>query len=170
MNAMELLKRNGASLEDLVEAGFELYVAAEGEGHETDLKKDFGALLEKYLGDPNVVLLLEAASHLDEVVKSDSDCIFHGIDDPEALVADELIGISIAEYIGGKKALFNYVRYDRAKPGILARLPPFMDDAVGALVAATMTRLFEDRYDRRDIRPPDAVQNATILDGHREGC
>ncbi|MCJ7562634.1 MAG: phosphatidylglycerophosphatase A, partial [Thermoplasmata archaeon] len=59
------------------------------------------------------------------------------------LVADELIGMSIAEYIGGKKALFNYVRYDREKPGVIGRLPPFMDDAVVALVAATMTRLFE---------------------------
>jgi len=148
MNAIELLKRNGVSLEDLVEAGFELYLPEEGESPDADMKRDFRTLLERQLGDPNVSLLLEAAAHLDEIVRSDSNCIFHGIDDPEALVADELIGISIAEYIGGKKALFNYVRYDRAKPGILARLPPFMDDAVGALVAATMTRLFEDRHDR----------------------
>ena len=147
MNAEELLRRHGASLEDLIEAGFELYVAGGESEPIEDLKKEFRSLLERQLCDPNVILLLEAASHLDEVMRSDSNCIFHGIDDPEALVADELIGISIAEYIGGKKALFNYVRYDRAKPGILARLPPFMDDAVGALVAATMTRFFEDRYD-----------------------
>jgi phosphatidylglycerophosphatase A len=27
---------------------------------------------------------------------------------------------------------------------VIAKLPPFMDDAVGALVASTMTRLFEE--------------------------
>jgi alpha-ribazole phosphatase CobZ len=147
MNMDELMKKVEVTLDDLVEAGFELHVGGEEGTPVEDLKKGFRSLLEKNLRDPNVVLLIQAASHLDEVLKSDSDCIFQGIEDPEALVADELIGMSIAEYIGGKKALFNYVRYDRAKPGILARLPPFMDDAMGALVAATMTRFFEDRHD-----------------------
>jgi alpha-ribazole phosphatase CobZ len=147
MNAGELLSRKGVTMSDLVEAGFELYVEGDEKASLAELKEEFRTLLERMLADPNVSLLLEAASHLDEIIKSDSDCIFHGIDDPEALVADELIGMSLAEYICGKKALFNYIRYDQAKPGILAKLPPFMDDAVGALVAATMTKLFEDRYD-----------------------
>jgi len=141
---MDLIHKHGASTDDLVEAAFRLYVGHEGSEEVKDLKRRYLVLLERYVNDPNVYLMLEAASHLDEVVKANRDGIFQGAEDPEALVADELIGMSIAEYIGGKRALFNYVRYDKAKPGVLARLPPFMDDAVGALVAATMTRLFEE--------------------------
>lgn len=144
MDPTELIRRHGATLDDLVEAAFELYVGdAEGDAIQ-ELKERFRELLERNLRDPNIALLIAAAHLLDDVLESRPDCIFQGDDDPEALVADELIGMSIAEYIGGKKALFNFIRYDKAKPGVIARLPPFMDDAVGALVAATMTRLFEE--------------------------
>lgn len=144
MDPTELIRRHGATLDDLVEAAFELYVGdAEGDAIQ-ELKEGFRELLERNLRDPNIALLIAAAHLLDDVLESRPDCIFQGDDDPEALVADELIGMSIAEYIGGKKALFNFIRYDKAKPGVIARLPPFMDDAVGALVAATMTRLFEE--------------------------
>uniref|UniRef100_UPI002635B178 phosphatidylglycerophosphatase A n=1 Tax=Thermococcus sp. TaxID=35749 RepID=UPI002635B178 len=63
--------------------------------------------------------------------------------DPVNLVADELIGIDVAEYIGGKMALFNFFYYDTKKPGILAELPPFLDDAIGGFIAGCMTKLFE---------------------------
>jgi alpha-ribazole phosphatase CobZ len=144
MDPVELIRKHGATMDDLVDAAFELYVGDAKDEAVQELRRKCLKLLERNLQDPNIALLLEAASYLDEVLRSDPNCIFHGTEDPEALVADELIGMSIAEYIGGKRALFNYVRYDRAKPGVLARLPPFMDDAVGALVAATMTRLFEE--------------------------
>ena len=143
MDAAGLIRNHGVSLDDLAETAFELYVGEADCDAMRKLKERFLGLLERNLHDPNIALLMNAASHLDEVLASRPDRIFQD-DDPEALVADELIGMSIAEYIGGKKALFNFIRYDRAKPGVLSRLPPFMDDAVGALVAATMTRLFEE--------------------------
>ena len=37
-------------------------------------------------------------------------------------VADEVLGIAIASYIGGTRAVFEYVRFDQAKPGILKKL------------------------------------------------
>ena len=51
--------------------------------------------------------------------------------DPVHLVADELLGIALAEYIAGTKGLFEYVRYDKKSPGILETLGPFLDDIVG---------------------------------------
>jgi alpha-ribazole phosphatase CobZ len=63
--------------------------------------------------------------------------------DPVYILSDELIGMSIAEYIGGKKALFNFVRYDQIKPGILKNLGVFLDDAIAGLIAGCMTKLFE---------------------------
>lgn len=144
MDATEVLNSYGLKLDDLVDAGFELYVGEARGAELAGLKADFRRLLSKNIKDPNVCLLMAAAAHLDDVLKAETRGVFGSKDDPSALVADELIGMSIAEFIAGKRGLFNYVRYDKAKPGKIAKLPPFMDDAVGALVAATMTRLFED--------------------------
>ncbi len=144
MEVNEILSKHGVSIDSLVQTAFALYVEDERRRDSGDLRSEFRRILEQHLKDPNVALLLEAASHLDGVLKNESGGNFRSSKDPASLVADELIGMSIAEYIAGKRGLFNYVRYDREKPGILNGLPPFMDDAVGALVAATMTKLFEE--------------------------
>lgn len=141
--ALEIIARHGADLDDLVDAGFALRsgdTSADKLEGERDRMK---AILVSNLEDPNVALLIAAASHLDALTQSDREDAAVPEGDPAFLVADELIGMSIAEYIAGKRGLFNFVRYDREKPGIIGVLPPFMDDAVGALVAASMTRLFE---------------------------
>ncbi len=144
MDAQEMLRKRGISLDEMVKSGFALFVGDEENRKVEDLKAEFRKKLEKNLADQNVGLLIAAAIHLDQMVGLETSGFFASSDDPEALVADELIGMSIAEYIAGKKGLFNYVRYDKEKPGILADLPPFLDDAVAALVAGTMTKLFED--------------------------
>jgi len=141
--ASEILSRHGVDLDSLVEAGFALYAGELTTEQAAGKKRQLKELLEANINDLNVALLLAAASHLDGVLTSDDETRTLTSDDPAFLVADELIGMSIAEYIAGKRGLFNYVRYDREKPGIIGVLPPFMDDAVGALVAASMTRLFE---------------------------
>ncbi|HIH01449.1 TPA: phosphatidylglycerophosphatase A [Thermoplasmata archaeon] len=142
-NALEILARHGADLDSLVEAGFALYAGDASAQELADKRERLKAILVSNMGDPNVALLIAAASHLDALIQSDKENVTVPVEDPAFLVADELIGMSIAEYIAGKKGLFNFVRYDREKPGIIGVLPPFMDDAVGALVAASMTRLFE---------------------------
>lgn len=140
---MEILAKHGLTIDDLVETGFALYVSTpdnelEGKGR-TRLRDQ----LVTNVSDPNVWLMLAAASQLDDMIAS-SESDEHGLkDDPAHLVADELIGMCIAEYIAGKRGLFNYIRYDREKPGVIGDLPPFMDDAIGALVAASMTKAFE---------------------------
>lgn len=144
MDAQDLLKRGGVDLDAMVDVGFALYVGSDSVKAVQKLKRELRSLLEKNLKDPNIQLLIAAAAHLDELVGSEKSGIFQSSDDPATLVADELIGMSIAEYIAGKRGLFNYVRYDKAKPGVLAKLPPFMDDAVAGLVAGSMTKLFEE--------------------------
>jgi alpha-ribazole phosphatase CobZ len=141
--ASEVLSRHGVDLDSLVEAGFALYAGELTTEQTVTKKRQLRELLEANINDLNVTLLIVAASHLDGLLTSDDETRTLTSDDPAFLVADELIGMSIAEYIAGKRGLFNYVRYDREKPGIIGGLPPFMDDAVGALVAASMTRLFE---------------------------
>ena len=44
--------------------------------------------------------------------------------------------------MGGYKGLFDYVRYDKAKPGILSRLGPFMDDVVAGLIGGVSANMY----------------------------
>jgi len=134
MRAEEILKRlesKGITLEKMLDTAMELYIGDNSEDIREKLKK----LMLKYLSDINVQALLTAALLLEENFRVEGD--------PVNLVADELIGINIAEYIGGKMALFNFFYYDTRKPGILAELPPFLDDAIGGFIAGCMTKLFE---------------------------
>jgi alpha-ribazole phosphatase CobZ len=58
------------------------------------------------------------------------------------LVADELIGMAIAGYIAGARGLFEFTRFDQAKPGILKKLGPMTNDAVGGLVAGVSSNMY----------------------------
>ncbi|BAD85047.1 hypothetical protein, conserved, DUF64 family [Thermococcus kodakarensis KOD1] len=134
MNAQELLQKlesKGVTLEAMLDTAMELYIGEEKEAAREKLR----GLMLRYLNDINVQALLMAALLLEEGFKVEGD--------PVNLVADELIGINLAEYIGGKMALFNFFYYDTRKPGILAELPPFLDDAIGGFIAGCMTKLFE---------------------------
>ena len=66
-----------------------------------------------------------------------------------SLLADELIGIAISNYIAGSKGLFEYVRFDRKKPSVIRRLGPFGDDAVGALVAGASSNVYSSLLGKR---------------------
>ncbi len=69
------------------------------------------------------------------------------------LVADELIGIAIATYIGGSRGMFEFVRFDQAKPGILKQLPPLTNDAIGALVAGASSNVYTRALKTAGINP-----------------
>ncbi|WP_297487122.1 alpha-ribazole phosphatase CobZ [Thermococcus sp.] len=141
MKAEELLKRlegHGVTLEKMLDTAMELYIGDEPE----KARERLGELMLRYLGDINVQALLMVSLLLEEDFGVEGD--------PVNLVADELIGIDIAEYIGGKMALFNFFYYDTRKPGILAELPPFLDDAIGGFIAGCMTKLFEGDLDGQD--------------------
>ena len=134
----------GVSLDAMTESAMALYApceSADSNKSRSEIEKRFRDELKKRCADPNVSLLVHAALYLDkEYLMNDSEKVAG----PAFIIADELIGMSIAEYIGGKKALFNFVRYDRQKPGILSELGVFLDDAVGGLIAGCMTKIFED--------------------------
>jgi hypothetical protein len=58
------------------------------------------------------------------------------------LVADEVLGLAIAGYIAGTRGVFEYTRFDQAKPGILKKLGPITNDAVAALVASASSNMY----------------------------
>lgn len=97
------------------------------------------------LSDPNLALLIYAAllleaegerRNLPNLEPSDYE------NDLTCLIADEVLGLSIAKYVGGYKGLFDYVRYDKAKPGILSRLGPFLDDAIAGLIGGVSANMY----------------------------
>jgi alpha-ribazole phosphatase CobZ len=136
------LEERGIYLDDMVSTALELYVPVEGEEEDrAELKKRLEETIKKECSDINIALLLAAALHSEEEEINRGRAGEAGERDAACIVADELIGLDIAEYIGGKKALFNFIYYDTRKPGILSRLGVFMDDAIGGLIAGCMTKI-----------------------------
>lgn len=89
------------------------------------------------LADVNVAVLITGAMLLEEkLIVQDPESVYAS--DPLWLLADEIIGIAIAELIGGPKAKCVFTHYDQNKPGILKTLGPFLDDAMAGLIAGCM--------------------------------
>jgi adenosylcobinamide hydrolase len=112
-----------------------------------EMRQRFEAKLVSLAKDINVNALIQAAIALEEKGRYGQ---LYGLDvkgfeqDPVHLLADELLGIALAEYVGGTRCLFEYVRYDKKKPGVLSELGPFMDDIVAALIGATMSTIYSE--------------------------
>jgi alpha-ribazole phosphatase CobZ len=138
------LEYKGVSLQNLIDSALEMFVPHPG--IETQ-QKAIELLTEEFLDilkDVNVSTLIVAAFHAQEEAENGripglSKERFLG---RPGLVADELIGIAIATYIGGSKGMFEFVRFDQAKPGILKKLPPLTNDAIGALVAGASSNVY----------------------------
>lgn len=131
----------GITIEDIVTAAMVLYVShgmPEGEAAVVLKRK-----IKKYFEDPNVSSLLLGAILLEDELfnkRKNSEIA----DDPVFLLSDEIIGMAIAECIGGTYARFEFTRYDQKKPGILGKLGPFLDDAVAGLIAGCTSQLYSE--------------------------
>ncbi len=138
------LETKGITLQSLIDCALEMYVPHPGmETVEkaTELLKE--ELLDA-LGDVNVSMLEWAAFHAQEdaekgLIPGLTQERFKGRPGP---VADEILGIAIATYIGGTRGVFEYVRFDQAKPGILKSLGSITNDAIGALVAGASSNVY----------------------------
>ena len=145
MGCLNILAERGITRQELISTCLELFVPHPGvesrEQAERVLRRIFDAVLE----DANVCALLEAAFALEEKAERGE---LYGISseayssDAVFIVADEIIGMAIAEYIAGTRARFEYVRFDQAKPGLLSSLGPFIDDAIAGLIAGASTLMY----------------------------
>lgn len=140
------LEERGITLEELVSSAMEMYVPHPRVPFEEAEEVLRRCLLEA-MADVNVSALVVAALRLNEDAERG---LLPGLgtsnygSDPVHLVADEVLGVSIAMHIAGYYGLFEFYRFDRAKPGILKRLPPFLDDAIGALLAGASSRMYSE--------------------------
>lgn len=135
------LQDRGITVDALVSTAMELYVS---HGMSASLAGvEIKNRIKKYLEDPNVSSLILGAILLeDELYHNRADSEIK--DDPIFLLSDEIIGMAIAECIGGTYARFEFTRYDQKKPGILSTLGPFLDDAMAGLIAGCTSRLYSE--------------------------
>ncbi len=152
---LEYLEKRDISLKSLIHAALEMYVPHPGVENE---EKASGMLREEFLDvltDVNVSTLIVAAFRAQEDAEKG---LIPGLTKERflgrpGLVADELIGIAIATYIGGSRGMFEFVRFDQAKPGILKKLPPLTNDAIGALVAGVSSNVYTQAIKKAGIKP-----------------
>ena len=138
------LESHGITLGELVDTALEFYVPHPGV--ETK-EKATQILIEEFLDalqDPNVSTL-EVAAFLTQ--KEAEAGRIPGLTQERfqgrpGLVADELIGLAIAGYIAGARGVFEFTRFDQAKPGILKKLGAISNDAIGGLVAGVSANMY----------------------------
>ena len=141
---LKFLEKKGITLMDLVDTALEFYVPHPGVETREKAEEMLREELLDALDDVNVSTLLFAAFRLQEdaeagLIPGLSMERFQG---RPGLVADELLGLAIATYIAGAKGMFEFTRFDQAKPGILKKLGALVNDAVGGLVAGASSNMY----------------------------
>ncbi|WP_292469503.1 alpha-ribazole phosphatase CobZ [Methanolobus sp.] len=142
---IEILEEEGITVQMLVDAALELYAPHPGIETKELAEAKFLDELNIAISDPNLCLLIYSGillekegrqGRLPNISKSsyEKDLTF--------IIADEVLGMSISKYISGDKGMFEFVRFDKMKPGILAELGPFMDDIIGGLIGGVSANMY----------------------------
>jgi alpha-ribazole phosphatase CobZ len=138
------LEGKGIMMKDLVDTALEFFVPHPGvetvERASAILKEEFFDILD----DVNVATLLVMAFRAEDDARNG---LIPGLTKERFLgrpgvIADEVLGIAIAGYIAGTRGVFEYTRFDQAKPGILKKLGPIVNDAIGALIASASSNMY----------------------------
>jgi alpha-ribazole phosphatase CobZ len=140
---LDYLEKKGITLKDLINTALELFVPHPG--LETEVAAEM--LREEFLdalSDVNVSTLEVACFRAQEdaekgLIPGLSRERFMG---RPGLIADELLGLAIADYLAGARGIFEFTRFDQAKPGILKKLGPITNDAIGGLVAGVSSNVY----------------------------
>ena len=146
---MDVLKGKGITRELMWEAALELY-DPNPHWDTDDIKRRFELKLRILSQDINVSSLIQGAVALEEIGSKDCICAMpRGMfsKDPIHLIADEIIGMQIAQYIAGTRGIFEFHRFDRHKPGVISKLGPFMDDMLCGLIGGVMSSIYTDLFD-----------------------
>jgi alpha-ribazole phosphatase CobZ len=144
ISLQEYLEERGVKLGDLVETALEMFVPHPGV---EDREKATSILNEEFrdaLMDVNVSCLVVACYRAEEDARAGRvpNLTVERFMGRPGLVADELLGMAIATYIAGARGVFEFVRFDQKKPGILAKLGPITNDAIGGLIAGCSSNMY----------------------------
>ncbi len=141
---LRYLEERGITLDDLITTALELFVPHPG----VETKDKAAEILQEEfldaLSDVNVSCLEVACFRAEEDASSG---LVPGLTKERfmgrpGLVADELLGMMIANYIAGARGIFEFIRFDKEKPGILKKLGPISNDAIGGLIAGVSSNMY----------------------------
>ncbi len=141
------LRERGITFEDLMQAALELYRPHPG----VETRMRASEMLKK--GFENALLDINVAALVLSGLRLEEDGIFGLIPglshenykkDLSFFVADEILGMAIANYIAGTRGIFEFVRFDKLKPGILKRLGPVLDDIIGGIIAGVSSNIYTE--------------------------
>lgn len=153
---LKYLQARGIRLQDLVDTALELFVPHPG----VETKERAAEILEEEfldaLSDVNVACLEVACFRAEEdayagLVPGLTKERFMG---RPGLVADEFLGMMIATYIAGARGVFEFIRFDQTKAGILKTLGPIVNDAIGGLVAGVSSNMYSNALRRTQEQKP----------------
>ena len=138
------MEERGIDLDSMVETGLELLVPHPGVETRERAAELLREELLRAMSDVNVACLLVACFRLEEDAGRG---LVPGLSRERfkrrpLLVADELLGMTIACYIAGAKGIFEYIRFNQAKPGMLKELGPIVNDAIGGLIAGASANMY----------------------------
>jgi len=141
---LEYLEKKGVTLKGLIDTALELFVPHPGVLTEEKAAEILREEFLEVLSDVNVSCLEVACFRAQEDAEKG---LIPGLTKERfmgrpGLVADELLGLAIANYIAGVRGIFEFTRFDQAKPGILKKLGPITNDAIGGLVAGVSSNMY----------------------------
>lgn len=140
----------GITRDRMWEAAMEIYMP-NPDWDTKELREIFDRQLDVYCKDINVSSMVQGAMLLEDLGNKDCICAMpRGMfsEDPIHLIADEIIGMQLAQYIAGTRGVFEFHRFDRYKPGIIGELGPFLDDMVCGLVGGIISSVYTVLFDR----------------------
>lgn len=144
MTLKNRLRRYGVTMSALIDTALEMYIYDPKLGSDKKMRRALGIEFEKALKDINVSCLVLAGILLEEALSKGALPAISKKkyrSDPVDLIADEMLGMQIANYIAGARSIFEFERFDKAKPGILSKLPPILDDVVAGLISGALVKV-----------------------------
>lgn len=140
----DYLKDHGIILEDLIDTALELFVPHPGVEDRDKATRILTDEFRDVFTDVNVSCLVIACYRAEDEAKAGRipNLTIERFMGRPGLVADELLGMTIASYIAGARGVFEFVRFDQRKPGILAKLGPITNDAIGGLIAGCSSNMY----------------------------
>jgi alpha-ribazole phosphatase CobZ len=141
---LKYLEERGVTLSDLIETALELFVPHPGVGSREDAKRIITEEFNDIMSDVNLSCMVVACYRAEEDARAGliPNLTQERFSGRPGLVADELLGMTIANYIAGARGIFEFIRFDQKKPGILSKLGPITNDAVGGLVAGCSSNMY----------------------------
>lgn len=141
---LKYLEDHGVTLKDMLDTALELFVPHPGVETREQAVELFKDGFYEALSDVNISVLEVACFRAEEDARAGRIPLLpvEQFTTRPGLIVDELLGMTIANYIAGARGIFEYIRFDQVKPGILRKLGPIANDAIGGLIAGVSSRVY----------------------------